>query len=218
MNQTILTWTNKILIKFGCDRVLLIFALGQLLAFSIVLVLSLCVYDFSIKKRTWFFGVIGLINCFCYATFSIVQAGQTYFIINFGLSLLLIAPILSVRERKRVIGEKELELARMLTNKAKERCVENFEDKHPKLFEQPNIKYSEQKPSDLSDCGLDFSHVKNVLNRMEYFPLNTAEKKQVSDLNALIYSAENGVKDDRINEKINDGLGALLKIMSKHGA
>ena len=52
---------------------------------------------------------------------------------------------------------------------------------------------------------------------MQYYPLTPADKRQVSDLDSAIIGAESiGLNDDAKN-RINDGLGALLKIMSKYG-
>lgn len=76
----------------------------------------------------------------------------------------------------------------------------------------PQSEKLESKP-----CDLDFSHVKSVLKRMQYYPLTPADKRQVSDLDSAIIGAESiGLNDDAKN-RINDGLGALLKIMSKYG-
>lgn len=64
---------------------------------------------------------------------------------------------------------------------------------------------------------VDFSHVKNVMARLEYYKLNPSDKRQVNDLEAAILRAENGVYDGDVRNKINTGLGALLKIMAKYG-
>lgn len=67
------------------------------------------------------------------------------------------------------------------------------------------------------ECELDFSHVKNILKRLEYYNLSSLDAKQVAELKSALYQAETcGVNKD-IKSKINDGLGALLKIMSKYG-
>ena len=64
---------------------------------------------------------------------------------------------------------------------------------------------------------LDFTHVKNVMEKMEYYKLSPTDKKQIKDLESAVYCAENGVFNQEIKNRINDGLGALLKIMAKHG-
>ena len=66
--------------------------------------------------------------------------------------------------------------------------------------------------------GLNFSHVKSVLDRLEYFDLSPADKKNIESLKSAMYVAERqGFTDDNTKEKINDGLSGLLKIMSRYG-
>ena len=67
-------------------------------------------------------------------------------------------------------------------------------------------------------CDLDFAHIRSVVSRLDYFSLSAADKRTVNDLNFSLAEAERGNISDAVKEKINDGLGALLKIMSKYGA
>ena len=60
----------------------------------------------------------------------------------------------------------------------------------------------------------DFSHVKNIIERLNAFPLTTMDKKQIKDLENAIILIENGQQEDY---GINDELGALLKMMAKYG-
>ena len=78
--------------------------------------------------------------------------------------------------------------------------------------QEPIYKDKKEKKSDI-----DFTHVKNVLSRLEYFPLSTQDKKQVKELESAILIAETGENSRENKIKINDCLGALLKIMSKYG-
>jgi hypothetical protein len=71
--------------------------------------------------------------------------------------------------------------------------------------------------TDKEQLGLDFTHVKNVLKRLDYYSLNPTDKRQVRELETLIFKAENGEQSKEIKQELNDGLGALLKIMSKYG-
>ena len=79
-----------------------------------------------------------------------------------------------------------------------------------KLYAKQEIR--ERKPE------IDFSHVKNVISRLNYFPLSTQDRNTVKELEYSVTQAERGDYDLEIKRKINDGLGALLKIMSKYGA
>lgn len=82
----------------------------------------------------------------------------------------------------------------------------------PQRTQEPIYKDKKEKKSDI-----DFTHVKNVLSRLEYFPLSTLDKKQVKELESAILIAERGENSRENKIKINDCLGALLKIMSKYG-
>lgn len=82
-----------------------------------------------------------------------------------------------------------------------------------KQIKEPVIK---DKVNNLAP-DIDFSHVKNILKRLNYYTLNESEKSCVDRLNADVIKAENGKVDNALKSDINDGLGFLLKIMSKYG-
>ncbi|MBP5467179.1 MAG: hypothetical protein J6Y43_06440, partial [Clostridia bacterium] len=65
--------------------------------------------------------------------------------------------------------------------------------------------------------NLDFSHVKNVLSRLEPAVLSYSDRRQIYDLETALYAAERGGVSPETRSKINEGLGNLLKIMAKHG-
>lgn len=69
-----------------------------------------------------------------------------------------------------------------------------------------------------TDNDLDFTHVRNVISRLNYFGLSQADRRQVHDLEAWLLEAERGYDGKEVKEKINDGLSSLLRIMSKYGA
>ena len=60
----------------------------------------------------------------------------------------------------------------------------------------------------------DFTHVKNVIERLNSFPLTVGDKKQIKELEDAIIMIENGLEDEY---SLGDELGALLKIMAKYG-
>lgn len=64
---------------------------------------------------------------------------------------------------------------------------------------------------------VDFSHVKNVISRLDGIALSPADKRQVKELQSAILMVERGEVYPQTKNKINDGLGALLKIMAKYG-
>ncbi len=65
--------------------------------------------------------------------------------------------------------------------------------------------------------AIDYSHVKGILDRLDYFSLSPSDKKQVRELKTYLAEAEEGEADADLRDKLNDGLGALLKIMSRYG-
>lgn len=65
---------------------------------------------------------------------------------------------------------------------------------------------------------LDYSHVKNVIARLDYFGLKESDRRQIHDLEANLSEAERGGNSPDLKDRINDGLSSLLKIMSKYGA
>jgi hypothetical protein len=88
-----------------------------------------------------------------------------------------------------------------------------IEEKEPFCVVEKRVVEEREEPKK----EVDFLHVKNVLERLEYFNLSPTEKKQVKSLKESVYIAEReGItKDNR--QKINDGLSDLLKIMSRYG-
>ena len=90
------------------------------------------------------------------------------------------------------------------------------QDQKPILNEIKNVKPIEKENSETID-GLNLSHVKNILKRLDYFDLSQGDRRQVRDLETAVFQAERHFDDLEIKEKLNDGLGALLKIMAKYG-
>ena len=62
----------------------------------------------------------------------------------------------------------------------------------------------------------NFSHIKNILERMDFYSLSIQDRKQVENLKLLIVKAETEEPTEKLQEEINDGLNILLKIMSKY--
>jgi hypothetical protein len=187
-------------------------------SFVLVLVLSLVKSEYALKKRAWFF-VGSCAVCFIELS-ALVTLGESLalFYLTVGFSLALSLPVILVNERSSVDKKQSRELARYIDQQVKN-TVE----------EEPFIKSlkAEKQVDECLDClsnneqaknfEIDFQHVKNVISRMEFFGLNSNDKKTVKELENAIIQAENGKFDLEIKEQINEGLGALLKIMSKYG-
>lgn len=64
----------------------------------------------------------------------------------------------------------------------------------------------------------DYSHVLRVIDRLGFYNLSQSEKTTIGKLKNEVMNETSGRGDCSTREKINDGLGALLKIMSKYKA
>ncbi|MBO5068596.1 MAG: hypothetical protein J6C62_09420 [Clostridia bacterium] len=139
--------------------------------------------------------------------------GGKYFLFTFAFFLIYSAILWLIPDKKIKISKKQKELARFLDDCAKGCSVKN-DDEEEKALESIKTVCEEERVK--YDNDLDFSHVKNILSRMEYYNLTPNDKRQVKDLECAINQGEVQLTPS-LKEKINDGLGALLKIMSKYG-
>ena len=73
------------------------------------------------------------------------------------------------------------------------------------------------KKEQVPNQEIDFSHVKNVIERMAFYNLSPTDKRQIRELKESVYNAETEGFTQEKKETINDGLSELLRIMSKHG-
>ena len=108
--------------------------------------------------------------------------------------------------------EKDLPLAEIRAGEA------SFGGEKP-CGERASEKYcnAAERKSGFND-EIDYSHVKNVIARLDYFGLKESDRRQIHDLEASLSEAERGVNSEELKGRINDGLSSLLKIMSKYGA
>ena len=147
-----------------------------------------------------------------------------------GLSICLFLPAKKVE-----ISQEKRSLAQFLDRCAKaQKRVENLSDTQvdslekqrgimsSKIFSSP-IKIS-CKSDKASHCEnpnkdndeIDFSHIKGILERLDYYPLKDQDKKSAKELEKAILDAEENGLDMALKQTINEGLGALLKIMAKY--
>ena len=77
--------------------------------------------------------------------------------------------------------------------------------KNSPIFDKENIK----------DCDVDFSHVRQVVEKLSKVELSSMEKEQVQELENAVNEAEQG-GENLLTDKINNGLSALLKIISNY--
>lgn len=154
---------------------------------------------------------------------------EVLFFTFFSVALILLFYLLVLLKKDKFCKPKKEEraLIKKLGERAEQEKFVYVEQKEKPFIceEKPKGDFSLEEEKEYADtpqlkekeCELDFSHVKNILKRLEYYNLSSLDTKQVSELKSALYQAETcGVNKD-IKSKINDGLGALLKIMSKYG-
>ena len=175
-----------------------------------ILLFSVCVVDISLSSFVFNDQLIFL-----------------YPFILLGLGLLFFIPTFIVKDKKLKVEKSHKKFIEFLDEKIKAESLDEKSEEQkveilPKEVEKKSnatiilekIKPQEEKKTENT---ISFSHVKNVLEKVRCYNLSTADLKQVNDLKANVYMAENGGIDNNLKEKINDGLGALLKIMAKYG-
>lgn len=174
-------------------------------------------------KRTWCVAVA--VCAFALLKFRALLLEETdasYLIL--AISGLLAVPILCVKG-----GKKQNFDGKKFVKFIDEKIKEGENDKNKTEFppEDTNISYAverlraepykeREKPKEPT-CEIDFSHVKTVLQRLEFSPLTPSDRRQIHDLELYLADAESGKGNAEIRAKINEGLGNLLKIMAKHG-
>ncbi len=198
--------------------------------------LLLCVFGVgSFRKRKSFFLLEGfsvaLINLSIILTMASVDnifISLSFPVFLVALTVLIYLPISFFDERVIVITDKERELVRAIDKSMEEEGdgEENsfargneFLERVEKALEEKKVERIAVKKvkEDVSvKEELNFEHVKNVLERLNYFNLSPSDKKTVSELKSLLFLAENSGVTKEFKSKINDGLSSLLKIMSKY--
>ncbi len=138
-------------------------------------------------------------------------------------SLILYIPIIFLIDKKRKIKDEEKKLIDLLDDKIKEENVfkrkveevlplpEKFVELKNAIGDVKTVKLTEKKEAEEKEA--DFSHVKEILEKLKDYSLTQAEKKQVDNLKTVLYEEENSVTS---RNKINEGLNVILKIMSKY--
>ena len=215
-------------------------------AFAVWLSLSIFVKSFSIKKRLTF-CIFALGDCVSLLGTDLANNQVLWrSVALLGVGTMLSAIIFSVRVKQSTVKEKKA-LVKFIDgciNKQKEnKTLEETVDEHCvntplKLHVIPtNNVFDDEIEQDYNRGDLiftprannsenlrksnvnevDFSHVKSVMERLSTVPLLPSDKKQITDLEKVVHTAETTGVDGALKSKINDGLSALLKIMAKYG-
>jgi hypothetical protein len=200
------------------------------IAFIINFMLVLFAKNYDKKKRAWFYFLVLTVAYLHLSTSLLAEGNIGYNALIISFSLPLVGVSLAMKGCGEKVKREQLELARYLDekvkeedffvdfNKANDSASKNLlsEEKQDLPIKPSNVKKLLEDKQE-KESGLDFSHVKNVLSRLDYFSLSPADKRQVKELEVTLAEAERGEFNILLKEKLNDGLGMLLKIMSKYG-
>lgn len=192
-----------------------------IIGFSACLFLSVFKSGYGLKKRLWYLLVVLICVSLLKLRASVVgEKDISSLLLFFGVALFL--PVYFIREKTpktHVKNESAREYVRFLENKINRAAGEkefsaSAREKETDL--NPEVIKAEKQQQNSVDKP-DFSHVKNVLQRLEPALLSYADRRQIHELELSIYEAEHGEYSEETRRKINEGLGNLLKIMARHG-
>lgn len=224
MNGLFLSVFSFIDCAFGGAGTFVIFLSFIVVSFILAFSLACCKVGYDIKKRIWYAFFCLFLCLLEYGLSFFISGGAGYSIINLAFSILFALPVYLMRVRKKDDSAKTF--ARYIDGVVKEQDESlSYENKVKNDGQSDFIEQFDDQPLDCVKndkskkvkTDIDFSHVKNVMKRLDFYELSPNEKKLASELERAIVTAENDGADSALKRKINDGLGALLKIMSKYG-
>lgn len=177
---------------------------------------------FLVRKSKNFFSAYCIINGFVIllrkGVESILEIKNAQSIIMLALSVLFSLPFIIKRNEKKVEKsdrQKEKEFIKFIDKQIFSN-LPNQDVAIPQRRKEEVEKEQTLIESQVKD-GLDFSHVKNILKRLDYFELKENDKRQVRELENTLFLLERGDNRFETKEKLNDALNALLKIMARYG-
>ena len=198
--------------KYAYFSLIVVF-FGLLTLLVIGLMLSIFKTEFSLKKRL----ALSLFSLPLCALLSVCFSENRGLVLVLALifSCFILLPLFFIRvKRHGVIEEKNL--IKLIDKAVKDaNDIEKAKNTQiPPVQNVEKVQKTKEKERVPVKSTPDFSHVKNIIERLNAFPLTTMDKKQIKDLENAIILIENGQQEDY---GINDELGALLKMMAKYG-
>ncbi len=189
-----------------------IIALGLIFILFILALLLSCLKPlYSLAKRAWFFfscSAISLLEL----TFLKLSSQIELFYLTISLALIFSGIIFILPTKRLKVKDSERNLAKLI-----DQSVRELEPIKEKTVEKIVCQPTRENEQEINKFELDFQHVKLVLQKLEYYPLSASDKKIAQELEQNIEDAQRYGFSTAVKSKINDGLGALLKIMSKYG-
>ena len=202
--------------------------------FTVCLTLSLAKDGYGLKKRAWF-AIIVAAFCALLKTRANILGEKDFSPLLLFFGAVFALPLFFVRTKRKggggateQGGRADLEdVSRRDFVRFLDERIRNADGDAARTYSEQEFPQKREKVDTLTanktykagnaDYGPDFSHVKNVLQRLEPAALTFADRRQIHDLELALYDAERGDCSDETKGKINEGLGNLLKIMAKHG-
>ena len=178
--------------------------------FSLLMLLLLSAFksNYGFRKRGCF-----LIFLFSLTIVSKLFLKDTYPLflrLNFAIIFFFVSIVFTIRvKRKKDVSlerKKQVELARFIEKSVREACER--EESDFELVKRENYPTTRSKT--------DFSYVRKVIKRLGEIELAYLERKMVNELECLLISVGESEPDVETKRKLNDGLGALLKLMAKY--
>ena len=178
-------------------------------------IISLSKKNYSIKNRLWvIFSFIGILLIDFWIEYFILGKIQ-YLILLVAVEFISLSICFFVRKKQTIISSENKSLESLLNKCKLNHNYANLNKDYNNEIRSEVIKAKPKVQPNLKD-DIDFSHVKTVLKKLDYYPLKEQDKKSAKELENAIIEAEESGLDQRLKQNINDGLGALLKLMSKY--
>ncbi len=229
MTERFFSIINAISASLGGGWLLIVSLSLILIFFIIVFIQAIVVREYSFARRGWFVLFCGA-TCLVQSVFT-PEEERIFVIFSLAVSLLLCSFLFSVRVRRNVDKAHKRLIdfidGQIMRSGSEMRAPANLKKDDIDSLDQPFTKeegesVKAEQPSNPAKNSkrqreLDFTHVKSVISKLSYYGLSPSDKRQVQDLETALYQAEQGEDVPGLKSRINDGLGALLKIMSKYG-
>ena len=216
MTHALFDWSENLTVALGQD---VIFYLSAGLIFCLFIILSALKLFFGKQIRSIYFIVSGTVIAIESAiTLSAGISVLFYAVLSAAVSLLLFIPYVLIPKKKEIRYNAQKEFIRYIDGEIKKEKEKGEETVKRDRQTAPAVRFKvePERQKTASSPEVDFTHVKNVIDRLSYYDLSPSDKKQIKNLSETVALAENYGYSVELKEKINDGLGMLLKIMSKY--
>ena len=194
-------------------EIITILGANLLIIFAFIILLCKCKRkkNYYFYKRCWYLPFLCGIITGEYGLFALASINASVCFSTLSLGFVLFSIVCAIPVKTDDEKRDKINFIKFLDEKI------NAEQCKKRLNAPPEKLVAVQKPKE-SKPEIDFSHVKSVIARLNCFSLSSQDRSAVKELELNVMQAERGDYDLETKRKINDGLGALLKIMSKYGA